>query len=238
VRATLASIYRHNFKHGFFEHPNAQRLYALDDEKGLLLCSWPKGGRPALPFVYADEVWTGIEYQVAAHLVYAGHVAEGLAVVHGVRDRYDGRRRNPWNEVECGAHYARALASWSVLLALSGFSYSAPERRLGFAPRVNARDFRCFFTAGEGWGVYRQRLEGDRALGVGLDVRHGVVRVRQLDLRPEKAWPGAGIAALTGAGAALGEASVRAEGETLRVDLGREVAVGEGQTLALTLRPR
>ena len=236
VRATLASIYRHNFKHGFFEHPNAQRLYALDDEKGLLLCSWPKGGRPALPFVYADEVWTGIEYQVAAHLVYAGHVAEGLAVVHGVRDRYDGRRRNPWNEVECGAHYARALASWSVLLALSGFSYSAPERRLGFAPRVNARDFRCFFTAGEGWGVYRQRLEGDRALGVGLDVRHGVVRLRHLALRNEAAWRGADVSASKGSTVAAADASVRVVENRLDVDLGQEVAINEGQTLALTLR--
>src|SRR5205807_3167307 len=114
VRETLRSIYRHNFKHNFFDHPNTQRIYALNDEKGLLLCSWPNGNRPALPFVYSDEVWTGIEYQVAAHLIYEGMVSEGLAIAKAVRDRYDGQRRNPWNEVECGNHYARALSSWSL----------------------------------------------------------------------------------------------------------------------------
>src|SRR4029453_7150349 len=112
TRKTLASIYRYNFKQSFYDHPNPQRIYALNDEQGLLLCSWPKGHRPALPFVYSEEVWTGIEYQVAAHLIYEGLIVEGLAITKAVRDRYDGQRRNPWNEVECGNHYARALSSW------------------------------------------------------------------------------------------------------------------------------
>jgi uncharacterized protein (DUF608 family) len=238
VHATLAAIYRHNFRQDFFEHPNAQRLYALEDEKGLLLCSWPKGGRPALPFVYADEVWTGIEYQVAAHLIYSGHVAEGLALVRAVRDRYDGRRRNPWNEVECGSHYARALSSWSLLLALSGFSFSAPEKRLGFAPRVNAGDFRGFFTAETGWGVFGQRIDGDRSFDARIEVRHGEVRLRHLDLQNVASWPGAALASATGPSGALSGATVRADAGTLRVDLGEEIRIAEGQTLALTLRPR
>ena len=88
---------------------------------------------------------------MAAHLIYEGMVEEGLALVRAVRDRYDGRRRNPWNEVECGSHYARAMSSWSLLLALSGFHYSGPERRIEFAPQLNARAFRSFFsTAGAG----------------------------------------------------------------------------------------
>jgi hypothetical protein len=123
-----------------------------------------------------------------------------------------------------------------VLLALSGFSYSAPERRLGFAPRVNARDFRCFFTAGEGWGVYRQRLEGDRALGVGLEVRHGVVRLRHLALRNEAAWREADVSTSKGSTVAAADASVRVVENRLDVDLGQEVAINEGQSLALTLR--
>jgi uncharacterized protein (DUF608 family) len=236
VRATLASIYRHNFRHDFLEHPNAQRIYALGDEKGLLLCSWPKGGRPALPFVYADEVWTGIEYQVAAHLIYAGHLPEGLAIVRGVRDRYDGRRRNPWNEVECGSHYARALSSWSLLLALSGFSWSAPERRLSFAPRVNAADFRCFFSAGEGWGTFSQRIEKTGTFAARLDVRYGSVRLRHLRLRNEGAWRGASLSHLNGPGVQTAEASVRIDGESLAVDLGREVVIAEDQALSLALR--
>src|SRR5947199_4066451 len=133
VRKTLQSIYRNNFKQDFWTHANTQRIYALNDEKGLVLCSWPNGGRPALPFVYSDEVWTGIEYQVAAHLIYQGLVEEGMIVAKAARDRYDGLprppiARNPWDEIECGGHYARAMSSWSLLLALSGWEYDGPER--------------------------------------------------------------------------------------------------------------
>jgi uncharacterized protein (DUF608 family) len=120
LKTTLGSIFRYNFLTDFRDFSNCQRTYALGDEKGLLLCSWPKGGRPPLPFVYSDEVWTGIEYQVASHLIYEGLLEEGLSIVKAVRDRYDGLRRNPWDEVECGHHYARAMSSWGVLLALSG----------------------------------------------------------------------------------------------------------------------
>jgi uncharacterized protein (DUF608 family) len=188
VKATLASIYRHNFKTSFFDHPNTQRIYALNDEKGLLLCSWPHGKRPALPFVYSDEVWTGIEYQVAAHLVYEGLVMEGLAIVKGVRDRYDGQRRNPWNEVECGSHYARALASWSLLTALSGYHYSAPDKRLSFAPRLDGPDFRCLFTAGRAWGVFEQHLRPGQATAV-VAVTAGELSLARLGF-PALARPG------------------------------------------------
>ena len=158
VRKTLASIFRHNFQTDFRRFANPQRLYALFDEKGLLLCSWPKGGRPAIPFPYSDEVWTGIEYQVAAHMIYEGMLDEGLAIVKAARERYDGLRRNPWNEIECGNHYARAMASWSLLPALSGSHYSAPQKRLHLAPKVNAQDFRCFYSTGGSWGVLSQQV--------------------------------------------------------------------------------
>jgi len=156
VRQALAAIFRSNFRRGFFDHANCQRIYALNDEAGLLLCSWPRGGRPAYPFPYADEVWTGIEYQVAGHCIYEGLVEEGLAIVRAARERYDGVRRNPWDEVECGHHYARALAVWSVWLALTGFEWSAVEGRIGFAPRRAGEAFRCFYCAGTGWGTYAQ----------------------------------------------------------------------------------
>jgi len=123
VRQALQSIFKHNWHADFWDHPNPQRIYALNDEKGLLLCSWPRGGRPELPFVYSDEVWCGIEYQVASHLIYEGFLEEGLSIVKGVRDRHDGERRNPWNEFECGSHYARSMASWGLITALSGYEF-------------------------------------------------------------------------------------------------------------------
>jgi non-lysosomal glucosylceramidase len=184
VRETLRSIYRHNFRTSFFDHPNTQRLYALNDEKGLVLCSWPHGQRPALPFVYSDEVWTGIEYQVAAHLIYEGLVMEGLAITRAVRDRYDGERRNPWNEVECGSHYARALASWSLLLGLSGYEYSAPGARLAFNPRLNTASFRCLFTTGNGWGAFNQRVKGDEAVGA-IELMGGSLALKEFGFARE-----------------------------------------------------
>ena len=187
VKETMASIFRYNWKADLSEHPNPQRIYALNDESGLLLCSWPRGGRPALPFVYSDEVWCGIEYQVAAHLIYEGFVEEGLAVTKGVRDRHDGTRRNPWNEFECGSHYARSMASYSLLLALSGFHYSAPEKRISFAPCVHREDFACFFSVDSGWGMYRQQIE--RHAKATIEVRSGklVLQEVRLPLDAEKA---------------------------------------------------
>lgn len=152
VDQTMASIFRHNFKQDLNGFSNVQRVYALNDEAGLLLCSWPRGNRPALPFVYSDEVWTGIEYQVAAGLIYSGHTDEGLTLVKAVRDRYRGFDRNPWDELECGHHYARAMASWAVLLALSGYRYDGVEHFMSFAPRINRQDFSSFWSCGTGWG--------------------------------------------------------------------------------------
>ncbi|HOC19670.1 MAG TPA: hypothetical protein PKK95_15485, partial [Vicinamibacterales bacterium] len=115
---------------------------------------------------------------VAAHLIYEGLVAEGLAVTKAVRDRYDGERRNPWNEVECGSHYARALASWSLLTALAGYSYSAPEQRLTFAPRIAPEAFASFFTTGGGWGVFSQRADRGKT-SAALDLRWGALELRR-----------------------------------------------------------
>ncbi len=160
VKTALKSIHQHNFKRDFSEHDNCQRVYALNDEAGLLLCSWPDGGRPRLPFPYADEVWTGIEYQVAAHLIFEGWVEEGLELVEALRERHDGVRRNPWNEVECGNHYARSMASWALLLALSGMQIDAESGAAIFSPvpDVLTKDepFKVFWSDGRSWGVYAQ----------------------------------------------------------------------------------
>ncbi len=162
TKRAVHSIFASNWRRPIGEHDNVQRVYALNDEAGLLLCSWSKGKRPALPFVYSDEVWTGIEYHVAAHLMYEGWLEEGLSVVKGVRDRYDGLRRNPWNEVECGHHYARAMSSWSVLLALSGYEYDGVRKHIGFAPRITPGRFGCFFSTGTAWGTFSQERRGNR----------------------------------------------------------------------------
>ncbi|MGB9863969.1 MAG: GH116 family glycosyl-hydrolase [Candidatus Saccharicenans sp.] len=183
VKKALESIYRYNFRENFFDFANVQRTYALADEKGLLLCTWPRGGRPLLPFPYSDEVWTGIEYQVASHLIYEGMLREGLSIVKAVRERYDGRRRNPWNEVECGHHYARAMSSWGLLLALSGFNYSVPEGRLGFAPALMPEDFRAFWSLGPAWGTYEQHLNPNKVFTAELKLEQGSFALNEFDLK-------------------------------------------------------
>lgn len=166
VHSAIQAVFRHNFRTDFTTYDSVQRTYALNDESGLVLCTWPRGGRPRIPFVYSDEVWSGIEYQVATGLVYEGLVGEALEVVRAVRDRHDGVRRNPWNEVECGNHYARSMASWGVLLALTGVRWDAPTRSLHVAPVAEvlggllggagaAGTATVPFTAGTGWGDVR-----------------------------------------------------------------------------------
>jgi uncharacterized protein (DUF608 family) len=181
VRSSLQAIFRHNFKTDLSEHANAQRPgYAMGREPGLLLCSWPRGGKPTLPFVYSDEVWTGIEYQVASHLIQEGLVTEGLTIVKALRSRYDGKTRNPWNEYECGNYYARAMASYSLLGALAGFRYSAVEKTLWFSPRLQVRPFRCFFSAASAFGS----IELSRK-SLSVRVIEGELRIEKLVLGGE-----------------------------------------------------
>lgn len=178
VRSTLQAIFNNNFKTDLSEHANAQRPgYAMGREPGLLLCSWPHGDKPTLPFVYSDEVWTGIEYQVASHLIEEGFVEEGLTIVKAARRRYEGRTRNPWNEYECGNWYARAMSSYALLGALAGFRYSAVDRTLHLAPRLEVKQFRTFFSTASGFGTITL---DDR--NIGISVIEGELQLEKLAL--------------------------------------------------------
>ncbi|MDX2109713.1 MAG: GH116 family glycosyl hydrolase [Verrucomicrobiota bacterium] len=153
VCAHLKSVYKYNFRKDLWTHANTQRPgYAMGHEGGLLVCSWPKGGKPLLPFPYSDEVFTGIEYQVASHLILMGLVGEGTTIVETLRMRFDGRTRNPWNEYECGNYYARAMASYSLLASFGGMRYSAIEKTLWLDPKIDAETIRLFFATNTGWG--------------------------------------------------------------------------------------
>lgn len=161
ARTTIKSIFEHNFRPDLSEHVNCQRTYALNDEAGLLMCTWPQGDEPRYPFPYSDEVWTGTEYHVAAHLLLEGWLEEGMAIVKAVRQRQDGVKRNPWNEVECGHHYARSMSSWALLLAASGFHCDMDKNEISFKPLVDLStqedEVTVFWSTGRGWGTYTQR---------------------------------------------------------------------------------
>ncbi len=148
----LVAVHKYNLKDNLSEHANPQRpSFAFGEEGGLLLCSWPKGGKLSLPFVYSDEVWTGIEYQVASHLMLMGKVKEGLDIVRTCRKRYDGKVRNPFNEYECGHWYARALSSYGLLQGLTGAQYDAVDKTLHIDSKVG--DFTSFISTETGFGT-------------------------------------------------------------------------------------
>ncbi len=178
VRSHLQAIFDHNFKEDLSDHACVQRPgYALGHEPGLLLCSWPRGQKPTLPFVYSDEVWTGIEYQVASHMISLGLVEQGLTLVEAVRSRYEGHIRNPFNEYECGSYYARALASYALLGSLAGFRYSAVDKALWFAPKLDVRPFKTFFSVSSGFGTIAIDDHG-----LTIDVAEGEIAVNVIHL--------------------------------------------------------
>ena len=176
VRKTLRSIVKYNLRKGLRGHRNVMRSYALGDEAALLMASYPRG-RPKNPFPYFTEVMTGFEYTAAIGMLYEGQVKSGLRCMQNTRDRYDGRKRSPFDEAECGHHYARAMITWAAPLALSGFQYSGVERRMTFAARPGT----WFWSNGHAWGTcaVQERKEG---LGVTLAVLHGEVALASFEL--------------------------------------------------------
>lgn len=157
LKTALGSLYKYNFITNMREFANPCRIFALNDEKALVICTWPKGKKPKAPLQYGGESMNGFEYQAACHMIYEGLVDEGLSIVKAIRERYDGERRNPWNEFECGSNYARSMASYSLLLALSGFKYNLVEGSIGFNPRINVDNFRSFWSLGTGWGEFSHK---------------------------------------------------------------------------------
>jgi hypothetical protein len=239
TKKALRSLWKYNFAPdvGPFRKTHPQgRWYAMAGEAGLLMCSWPKGEQARLRKgfdYYFNECMTGFEYQVAGHMLWEGMVEEGLAVVRAIHDRYHASRRNPWNEVECGDHYARAMASYGLFLAACGYEYHGPKGYLAFAPRLTPDNFRAAFTAAEGWGTFSQKAEGGRRKAE-VAVKWGKVRLKTLALAlPEdvvptsvsvtlddKPLPGKHSVRQGRITVTLAEDAVLAAGQTMRVHIG------------------
>ena len=197
TQAALKALWRYNFTPDvgpYRQRYKAGRWYAMPGEAGLLMCTFPrsdwdyqqaKGKGPDWAAGYFNECMNGFEYQVAGHMIWEGLVTEGLAVTRAVHDRYHPSRRNPWNEVECGDHYARSMASYGVFLAACGFEYHGPHGHLGFAPRVTSEtaggpsEFKSAFTTAQGWGSFSQRVTPE-ALSCRIDLKWGVLPLRSL----------------------------------------------------------
>ena len=177
VKRTLGAIMKYNYRNGLHGHFNCMRSFALGDESALLMASYPKD-RPKNPFPYFTEVMTGFEYTAAVGMLYEGQTDEGLKCIRNIRDRYDGRKRSPFDEAECGHHYARAMASWGAVPALTGFHYSGVEKSMAFA----ANEGNHFWSNGYAWGTCTLRRSGGK-MKVKLAVGDGDLTLSSFALR-------------------------------------------------------
>lgn len=159
--SSLKSIYKYNFKKRMRNYFNPCRLYCLNDEAGVVICNWPKNKyKPVIPVPYSQETMNGFEYQAACHLIREGFVNEGMEIVSAIRQRYDGEKRNPWNEFECGSNYARSMASYDLLLAFSGFEFDMAKGMIGFNPIQGINNgYSSFWSIESGWGTFS--IEGN-----------------------------------------------------------------------------
>jgi len=221
VRTALKSLFKYNFRGKLEGLRQAPRKFVADYDPGMQMIVWPEGPRPPKVIRYGDEVMTGFEYSAAAAMVQAGLLREGFAVVRAIGIRYDGRRReeltptrtaswgysgNPFGDDECGKFYARAMSVWSMLTACQGFVYDGPAGRIGFAPVWQPEDHASLFTAAEGWGLFRQRRNGNQQTER-IEVRYGRLRVASMRFQVAE-------------GAAPDEVTVELDGKRLPADTG------------------
>ena len=189
----LKSLWRYNFSPDAGDYHKMKgpgRWYAMPGEAGLLMCTFPradwdyaqaKGKGPDWAAGYFNECMNGFEHQVAGHMIWEGMTLEGLAIERAVHDRYHASRRNPWNEIECGDHYARSMASYGVFLAACGFEHHGPKQHIGFAPKLSPENFKGAFTSAEGWGTYSQKIEGGK-MQAEITVRWGKLKLKTIAL--------------------------------------------------------
>jgi uncharacterized protein (DUF608 family) len=219
-KSALRALWKYNFvpEYGAFRQGFPQgRHYATRGDSGLLMCTWPKGGlrddfKKHWQYAYFNEFMTGFEYQAAAHMVAERDddlVRYGLAITRAIHDRYSASRgRNPYNEIECSDHYARAGSSYAVFLALCGFHFDQSKGLLRFDPVIHRENFKAPFTTSAAWGTYEQSKDG-----ASIKLTHGKLRLKSVDL---PAFAGKTIRmTLNGEAAPDGEILL-AEGDVLR----------------------
>lgn len=165
-------------------YPPKNRTVAAAGEGAMVNASWPRPHieRKVFENIHdKDDVWVGLEYESACDMINEGLLQESLTMIRSIHDRYNGVKRNPWNEIEGWDHYSRAMQSWNVLLALSGYIYDGPAGRIGFTPRMTQEEFKCFFTAAKGWGSFLQKRQVGGQINC-IEVKWGELRVKTLVL--------------------------------------------------------
>lgn len=226
LHSALQSIYRYNYKRSLAHHDNVARTYALNDEAGIVVCDYAKVERPTIPFPYFSEGWTGVEYPAATLMIASGMEAQGIEIVGSARSRYDGEKRNPWDEAECGHHYARAMSAWSLLVALSGFVFDGSKDSLTAIPRAPGDSFDCLWATATGWGMFSYRRQS-RTTRFTIKVLHGSLHCRTYEI----AASGPNVTASV-AGSAL-QCTAENRNERMIVTLGNAVTLSPQSPLQI-----
>jgi len=236
VKKALQSVWKYNWAPDIGPY-NAvhepERWFARPGEAGMFTCTWPKSPYLAEGVRYRSEVWTGIEYQVAGHMVWEGMVDEALAICHGIHERYYPAKHNPYNEVECGDHYARAMASWGVYTALAGYEYHGPKGHIGFAPRLTPENFRAAFTAAEGWGTFAQQRD-DKTQREQIELRWGQLSLKSLAFTIPEDFHSVEVS-VTAAGKPIENEFVLKENR-LEITLREKLVLSENQALDVSIQ--
>jgi non-lysosomal glucosylceramidase len=229
VKKASAAIFKYNFIPEIGRVYNPCRIYCLNDEGGLVICAWPEGSqKPLIPAPYSQETMNGFEYSAAIHMIMQGLVEEGMTCIEAIRQRYDGERRNPWNEFECGSNYARSMASYALLNAFSGFQFDMTQGTIGFNPvQETGGEFRTFWSLDSGWGEFVRHpepVEGKRG-GCELRLLYGKLSLQSLRL------PFLGARPVTGVSLRGEPVSFSRDGSL--VGLGAGVTIAAGETLEI-----
>jgi non-lysosomal glucosylceramidase len=245
VQTAMASVFKYNFLTSFKNYAwGRNRRFVDDDDSGLIITAYPKGV-PAVPMSYYGECQAGYEYAAAALMIQSGLPSEGFRAFSAIRSRYDGRKRptwanrndgfgswggDPFMEVEWGNYYFRSMASWSSLLANQGYVINGPERKIGFRPLFKPDDHITFFSAAEGWGVFRQKRDA-KGQWEQLELSHGILPLRHLAFAVDQGGKG-GPARVTRNGNALASQTVWSGSQAL-VTLTQETSLNPGDKLAV-----
>jgi non-lysosomal glucosylceramidase len=236
IRKTLASIFRYNWIPDvgpYYKLHKPEMIFVKPGEAGLLICTYPLGSRLAHPLRYRNTIMQGYDYDAANQMLAGDMLTEGLAIYRANHDNYNGVKHNPWNEQQCGDHYARAMTAWGALIAISGFAYDGPAGIIGFTPTFKPDNFRAFFTAAEGWGsLVQKRTAG--AQENRFEVKWGKLSARTLVFTlPEGKKLRTATVAVAGKQA---DATTRQDGLKVTIDLGKSTTILAGQNLTVVMK--
>jgi uncharacterized protein (DUF608 family) len=186
----LQSLWKYNFTPDvgpYIKERTGGRPYALAGEGGLVMNTNPKnetrpyGDNITWQLGYFHECMSGFEHQVASHMMAEGMTDEAMVITRMIHDRYHAAKRNPFNEIECSDHYARAMASYGTFITACGFEYHGPNGHMAFNPKLNPEKFKAPFTSAAAWGCYEQE-RGSQKLQASLLVQYGELSLNSFSL--------------------------------------------------------